>query len=172
MSEETKKKETIEVLPSTGVDGQEDVDFLYYNVQGLDFSGDKVKVPVAWSIPKTDEEAKERYNVSLETLIGLGVRAGLATAPNYQLEFNGRETDKDGNVTSKGYIDQKVAEACQKLANDYKRGEKGTTTSATKEAKQLNSMRKQSGMTMEETQEAIRQYMASKQMDEPVDKPV
>lgn len=155
MAEET-KKETVQFYSDKAVEGQEDVDYLYYGVQGVDANGNRCRANVAYLIPKTTEEAKERYDCDLTQLIMLGVRAGIATRPNYPLEFLGRETDKEGRVLDRGIIDQGVMEACQKLADDYKCGQK--VVSVSKEAKEINTMRKDADLTMDDMKQAIKLY--------------
>ena len=159
-TEET-KKEVVDFFPQELPEGQEGVDYLIYKVQGKDAEGNRAVANVAWAIPKTEEEAQAR-GVSLDELRALGVRFGLATSPNYQLEFVGRETNKEGKVVKKGYIDQSVVEACQKLADEYVRGKRGSASAATAEAKKLDAIRKEGGLSFEETQQALRDFMAKK----------
>lgn len=163
MSEETEvieetKPTVIEFYPETTPEGQEEVDYLYYNVQGIDEAGNKAKAKVAYAIPKTDEEAQTRYNCSLVDLIKAGVRAGMATRPNYPLEFAGRTTNEKGKVTNRGCINQAVTEACQKLADEYKCGQKATGGLM----KQIKSAAKEKGMSDTDMLEAIKQYQNMK----------
>ena len=161
MTETTEKTTKIEVIAMYSdrvlPDGQEDIDYLYYGVQGVNEDGVKVKAMVGYDIPKTDEQAMDRYNCDMQTLVAMGVRAGIATRPNYPLEFSGRTTDKDGKVTDRGTIDQAVVEACQALADNYKVGMKTVSKETT-----ITKAVKQSGLTTEEAMEAIKLYLANK----------
>ncbi len=156
MAENDTKKETVQFYADEQPAGQEDVDYLYYGVQGVDENGDRCRANVSYPIPKSDEEAKARYDCGLAMLIMLGVRAGIATRPNYPLEFLGRETAKDGKVIDRGCITQDVMEACQKLADEYKCGQK--VVSVSKEAKEINAMRKAGDMSMDDMKEAIKLF--------------
>lgn len=158
---EAKKVEVIEFYPNELPEGQEEVDYLYYNVQGIDATGTKAKAKVSFVIPKTDEEAQERYNCSLNDLVKAGVRSGMATRPNYPLEFAGRTTDEKGKVTNRGCINQDVTEACQKLADEYKCGQKA----AGGLMKQIKAKAKEKGMTDEDMMKAILAYQNMKAED-------
>ena len=148
-TEVTKKAETIAMYPNTLPEGQEDVDYLFYGVQGVNEEGAKCKAMVAYIVPKTDEEAVERYNLDLAGLIAAGVRSGIATRPNYPLEFEGRVTDKEGKVIDRGIINQAVVEKCQALANAYKVGSK-TPAGVSKDVKEVKAIASEMGMTMAE----------------------
>ena len=147
-NEVTKKAETIAMYPSTLPEGQEDVDYLFYGVQGVNEEGAKCKAMVAYPVPKTDEEAVERYNLDLAGLIAAGVRSGIATRPNYPLEFEGRTTDKEGKVIDRGIITQAVVEKCQALADGYKVGSRPAGVS--KDVKEVKAIASEMGMTMAE----------------------
>lgn len=153
MTENDTKKETVQFYSDKEVEGQEDVDYLYYGVQGVDENGDRCRGNVSYMIPKSDEECKERYDCDLAMLIMLGVRAGIATRPNYPLEFLGRETAKDGKVIDRGCITQDVMEKCQILADEYKCGQK--VVSVSKEAKEINTIRKDANLSMDDMKQAI-----------------
>lgn len=71
--------------------------------------GAKVRYEIIWDIPKTDEEAMQRYNVSLTDLICAGVQI-LSHRPDYKTVL-----DVDEYTTARH-------EAVQKLADDYKVG--------------------------------------------------
>lgn len=69
------------------------------------------KYQIAWLVPKTDEEAKERYDCTLNDLVAAGVRQ-FSTRPDYKtVGF-----DDDGNLKPEGH------EAMQSLADGYKFG--------------------------------------------------
>ena len=156
-AEKTNKVEVIAMYSELIPDGQEDVDYIFYGVQGFNEAGKRVKAMVSYPIPKTDEEAVETYNCNLAHIIALGVRAGIATRPNYPLEFAGRTTDKDGKLTARGIINQEVVEACQTLADNYKVGMKKVSKETT-----ITKAVKQSGLSTEEAMEAIKLYLANK----------
>jgi len=160
MNEDTKKVEVLAIYPSELPDGQEDVDYLYYGVQGVNEDGAKCKAMVAYIVPKTDEEATERYNCTLADLVSMGVRAGIATRPNYPLEFEDRTTDSEGKLTNRGIITQGVVEACQTLADNYKVGMKKISKETT-----ITKAVKQSGLSTEEAMEALRLYVESKNQE-------
>ena len=157
MSEETKKVETIVLYPSELPEGQEDIDYLCYGVQGVNINGERTRANVCYMIPKTDEESVERYNCTLDDLVVMGVRAGVATRPNYPLEFQGRTTDSEGKLIDKGIVTQAVVDACQALADAYKVGMKKVSKETT-----ITKAVKNSGLTTEEAMEALRLYVASK----------
>jgi len=77
---------------------------------------------IAWLIPATDEEAKERYDCTLQDLVVMGVQI-ISHRPNYGAIFNGvDEYDHEKHVK------------CQALADAYKPGQrvvgKGAITKA------------------------------------------
>jgi len=73
--------------------------------------GAKTRYGIAWTVPTSDEQAKELYDCSLADLIGFGVK-NFCTKPNYQsVGF-----DEYGNLVDGGH------EAMQRLADEYKVG--------------------------------------------------
>ena len=88
------------------------------------------KFEVYWLIPKTDEEAKARYDCDLAYLISKGVR-GLSTSPAYQdVGFN-----DDGSLKPEGH------QAMQTLADGFKVGRRTTAGPTIKaKAKEFDSL--------------------------------
>lgn len=69
------------------------------------------KFQIAWLIPSTDEEAKDRYDCDLAVLIQAGIRQ-FSTRPDYkEVGF-----EADGTLKEDGH------EAMQELADGYKVG--------------------------------------------------
>ena len=100
--------------------------------------GAKIVYEITWPVPQDTDEAKERYNCSLEDLITLGIR-NLTTKPDYQsVGF-----DDKGNLLENGH------ELMQALAASYKVGARKTNVK-TQEQKQLESVLAAKGMTMAE----------------------
>lgn len=90
---------------------------------------DDTKYGIVWSVPVTDEEAKDRYDCSLNDLIRAGVRQ-FTTRPNYKtVGF-----DENGTLVDGGH------EAMQQLADSYKCGtRRGPSKSDKKLAAELKS---------------------------------
>lgn len=72
-----------------------------------------VKYEILWPIPETDEEAKDRYDCTLNDLVRAGIRQ-LSTRPNYKLVG----FEDDGTLKDDGH------EAMQALADNYKVGQR------------------------------------------------
>lgn len=73
-----------------------------------------VKYEIIWDIPATDEEAKDRYDCTLQDLVTAGVRQ-LSTRPDYKsVGFD----ENTGELKDGGH------EAMQTLADGYKVGQR------------------------------------------------
>ncbi len=105
--EETKKKEITYIPNMEALEGF-DREFLVTTNVGAT-KGAVEKFEIYWAVPQTDEEATERYNLSLKELIEIGV-SQLTTRPNYQkVGF-----DEAGKLVEGGH------DKMQALANAYK----------------------------------------------------
>lgn len=104
-------------LPLTLPAGQEGVDYLVCSIGYK--KGILTKYGVTFPIPKTDEEAKARYDCTLADIITKGVRSAFSTAPAYQaLDIWDKKTGllKD---------EKEGMKALQVLADGYVPGKRG-----------------------------------------------
>lgn len=109
--------------------------------------GAKTVYEIIWPVPTNEEEAQKRYACSLETLIISGVRA-LATRPNYQDEgFDAEGNFLEAGIDAEGNPTKDGQEKMQDLADSYKTGQR-TTSEATKEKKELDSLLKSKGISL------------------------
>ena len=98
-----------EIEHIAGVKPDDGKPYLHTNI-GFDRSSD-VKYEIYWLIPATDEEAKDRYDCDLATLVESGVRQ-LTTRPDY----------KGVGFTEEGELKDEGHEAMQAMADNYKVG--------------------------------------------------
>lgn len=101
--------------------------YLHTNI-GFD-RGSEVKYEIYWLIPATNEEAKERYDCDLTTLVESGVRQ-LTTRPNYK--DVGFEEDGELKEGGHGFM--------QDMADNYKVGARVTGTGVKTKANKLDAM--------------------------------
>lgn len=76
---------------------------------------------IAWLIPATDEEAKNRYDCSLQDLVVMGVQI-ISHRPNY------------GVILTEDVYDEAKHGKCQTLADSYKPGQRVVGKSAATKA--------------------------------------
>ena len=98
-----------EIEHIAGVKPDDGRPYLHTNI-GFD-RGSEVKYEIYWLIPATDEEAKERYDCDLATLVESGVRQ-LTTRPDYK----GVGFTEEGELKEDGHADM------QAMADNYKVG--------------------------------------------------
>ena len=89
----------------------------------------EVKYEIYWLIPATDEEAKERYDCNLATLVESGVRQ-LTTRPDYK----GVGFEDNGELKEGGH------EAMQQHADNYKVGARVAGEGVKSKAKKHSAM--------------------------------
>ncbi len=129
MAEEKAKRE-IDII---SLERPDDQDYLGTDIgfeQGVD-----IKYTIWWLIPKTDEEAQERYGCDLADLVANGVRQ-LSTRPNYKLVG----FTEDGELKENGH------EEMQTLADGYKPGRRAIGTGQKKKAQTLDSLMSEMGI--------------------------
>jgi len=75
------------------------------------------KYEIVWPIPANDEEAKDRYDCTIQDLVEAGIRQ-LSTRPNYKEAgfFTDKDKENYGELRPGGH------EAMQELADSYKIG--------------------------------------------------
>lgn len=111
MSENDEKREIEYHAPV--IENFNNKDYLVTNI-GFTAKADE-KYQIAWLIPKTDEEAKTRYDCTLADLVEAGIRQ-FSTRPNYKdVGF-----DEDGNLLPEGHS------LMQALADTYQVGQRAT----------------------------------------------
>lgn len=98
-----------EIEHIAGVKPDDGKPYLHTNI-GFDRSAE-TKYEIYWLIPATDEEAKERYDCDLATLVESGVRQ-LTTRPDYK----GVGFEEDGELKEDGQA------LMQAMADNYKVG--------------------------------------------------
>ena len=123
MAETTKR----EIEHIAGVKPDDGKAYLHTNI-GFDRASD-VKYEIYWLIPTTDEEAKDRYDCDLATLIESGIRQ-LTTRPDYKLVG----FEENGELKDNGH------EAMQTMADNYKVGARVAGTGIKTKAVKLDSM--------------------------------
>jgi len=116
--------------------------------------GTDVKYEIYFMVPKTDEEAKERYDCDLAYLLTQGVRS-ISTRPNYQaVGF-----DKDGNLVPDGHNKMQAA------ADEYKIGRKGTGVTVKAKARQMDeiaALAEGADMSMDELKDLLKKAKEGK----------
>jgi len=134
MSEDTKKKEIDYHAPVREFDNTKTV------VTRVGFTAGSVeKYEILWPIPSTDEEAQERYDCLLTTLVEAGIRQ-LSTRPDYK--YVGFK--EDGTLKDDGH------QAMQTLADGYQVGKRAIGTGQKVMAQKAKKAEEELGMTMEE----------------------
>ena len=134
MTEESKKREIDYHAPVREFDNTKTV---VTNV-GFTAKSDE-KYQILWAIPSTDEEAQERYDCPLSTLVEAGIRQ-LSTRPDYK--YVGFE--EDGTPKPDGH------QAMQDLADGYQVGKRAIGTGQKVMAQKAKKAEEELGMTMEE----------------------
>ena len=116
-----------EIEHIAGVKPDDGKTYLHTNI-GFERASE-VKYEIYWLVPSTDEEAKDRYDCDLATLVESGVRQ-LTTRPDYK----GVGFTEDGELKEGGH------EAMQEHADNYKVGARVAGEGVKSKAKKLDTM--------------------------------
>lgn len=117
MSEnETTEKKTVTRIEPVVFHNENDVVTYIGNGRGAD-----TKYGIVFPIPQNDDEAKDRYNCSLNDLVRMGVQK-ITTAPAYGPVMFESRVNEEGKTVYDGALLEGGHEAGQALADEYRIG--------------------------------------------------
>lgn len=168
MTETNEKKAKVEITyvpPVAEMDSDKDWEITYVGASGNSLT----KYGVAFEVPTTDEQARERYGVEngLIDLIRMGVKQ-LTTRPNYQkvgfdLDAKFETTDANGTVRLDAPLVENGHALMQQLADDFRVGRQASGDPSQKALMaEVKAISKETGLSPSEILAQVRAIKAMK----------